>query len=407
MKKRGNHNMNGNRNMNTLQLMRTEGLGMVSSGALALGLAFVAAMVLAPPAQAQTFKVLHAFAGAPNDGQVPWGDLLLHGGILYGTTYGGGANSAGTLFQLSLTTHKETLLYAFAGPDGAKPVSTLLRDSSGNLWGTTAGGGLYGDWGTIFEMSSAGSLSTLYSFQGADGSWPNAALARDSSGNLYSTTYRGAANGYGTIFEFNGALQTLHTFTGGLDGGAPVDHAGLLLLKGRLYGTTFLGGTLDCGTVFEINLATGKEIILYNFTGQADGYEPSASLVTDGKGNLFGTTTGGGSGNGVVFEVNIAARQETVLHTFTGADGAYPYAGVIRDSAGNLYGTTQIGGAAGDGTVWKLDTQGFLTTLYSFTNTTDGEYPIAGLTRDSKGNLYGTASQGGKFGYGTVFEVTP
>jgi uncharacterized repeat protein (TIGR03803 family) len=108
-----------------------------------------------------------------------------------------------------------------------------------------------------------------------------------------------------------------------------------------------------------------------------------------------------------VFEVNIAARQETVLHTFTGADGSYPYAGVIRDSQGNLYGTTQKGGAAGDGTVWKLDTQGFLTTLYSFTNATDGAYPMAGLTQDSKGNLYGTASQGGQFGFGTVFEVTP
>jgi uncharacterized repeat protein (TIGR03803 family) len=364
-------------------------------------------MVLAPPARAQTFKVLHNFAGAPNDGQVPWGDLLLRGSILFGTTYGGGAHVNGTIFQLNLTTNREKVLYAFSGPDGAKPVSTLLRDSSGTLWGTTAGGGIYGDWGTIFELSSSGLLTTLYSFQGADGAYPNAALARDSSGNYYGATYLGAANGKGTVFEFNGALQTLHTFTGGLDGGAPADHAGLLLLKGRLYGTTYLGGKLNCGTVFSIDVATGKVTILYNFTGQADGYEPAGSLVTDGQGNLFGTTTGGGSGNGVVFEVNIAARQETVLHTFTGADGSYPYAGAIRDSAGNLYGTTQTGGANGDGTVWKLDTQGFLTTLYSFTNTTDGEYPIAGLTRDSAGNLYGTASQGGKFGFGTVFEVTP
>lgn len=197
------------------------------------------------------------------------------------------------------------------------------------------------------------------------------------------------------------------------DGGDP--QAGLFRSPGgALFGTTFLGGdpSCSCGTVFKL-FPNGAFTVLYVFTG-ADGANPSAALITDGHGNLYGTTSQGGSGqvqDGTVFKLAPPAKPgarwtQTVLHTFgAGADGANPYAGVIRDNAGNLFGTTYEGGAFGDGTVFKLDTTGKETPLYSFAGSPDGAHPYAGLVRDGAGNLYGTTLLGGTFNQGTVFEL--
>ncbi len=198
-------------------------------------------------------------------------------------------------------------------------------------------------------------------------------------------------------------LVVLHTFTGQFhfDGSSP--SAGLVAdSAGNLYGTTYDGGTFDFGTVFELP-ASGGEKVLHNFTGGLDGAYPTAGLVVDSSGNLYGTTKEGGRGScdigcGVVFKMN-AQGQEKVLYAFRdGADGAIPLGGLVRDVAGNLYGTTAIGGIltgpcaddSGCGVVFKVDSSGHESVLYRFTGLGDGSGPTSPLVRDSTGNFYGT-----------------
>jgi uncharacterized repeat protein (TIGR03803 family) len=199
--------------------------------------------------------------------------------------------------------------------------------------------------------------------------------------------------------------SVLYSFMGGADGANP--YAGLVRdPSGNLYGTTTTGGYYSYGVVFKVS-ETGKETVLYTFTGGADGGEPAAGLVRDAAGNLYGTTPESSPGAGVVFKVSETGK-ETVLYTFTGgADGSIPRARLVRDSAGNLYGTTFYGGSH-YGVVFKLDTTGKETVLYTFTGGADGRNPEAGLVRDAAGSLYGTTVLGGfSYGYGVVFELTP
>lgn len=269
--------------------------------------------------------------------------------------------------------------------------------------------------------------NVLYSFaNGPDGNFPCAGLVQDANGNLYGTTSSGGAFGHGTIFKVDAAGQesVLYNFTGtNGDGAGPL--AGLALdAQGNLYGTTYFGGISNLGTVFKLDTAA-KETVLYRFgKNKGDGANPAAGLVMDAHGNLYGTTARGGDlscdpgfGCGTVFKIMGRTGKETVLHTFTRADGARPVAGLTRDRRGNMYGTTSAGGdlacfnGAGCGTVFKLDATGKETVLHSFTGGTDGAYPRGGLVMDAQGNLYGTTSElggactGGNFGCGTVFKV--
>ena len=176
--------------------------------------------------------------------------------------------------------------------------------------------------------------------------------------------------------------------------------------QGNLYGTTSGGGDYTDGTVFKLD-TTDKETVLYSFKGYPDGAGPIADLVQDAQGNLYGTTdSGGASGYGTVFKVDTTGK-ESVLHSFTGTggDGAYPTAGLVQDAQGNLYGTTlEGGGVSGLGTVFKVDTTGKETVLYSFADPLDGALPNSDLVRDAQGNLYGTTS-GDAYSYGTVFKL--
>jgi uncharacterized repeat protein (TIGR03803 family) len=310
----------------------------------------------------------------------------------------------------------------------------LVRDHAGNLYGTTVDGrgGLSvcsGGCGVVYKLGRTGKETVLYSFTGgADGGSSYAGLVRDKAGNLYGTTTGGGIYGQGTVFKLDATDKetVLYCFTGGMDGGTP----GARLLRdnaGNLYGTTQYGGDLSCsvsfppgcGVVFKLDPA-GKETVLHSFTGP-DGSLSFTGLVRDAAGNLYGTTAfGGASGNGVVFKVDPAGK-ETVLHSFTGgADGANPYASVVRDAAGNLYGTTYAGGNTGGfcskyggcGVVFKLDTTGEETVLHTFTGR-DGLQPRGALLRDAAGDLYGTTSIGGDLngcsgiGCGVVFKLTP
>lgn len=335
-----------------------------------------------------------------------------------------------------------SILYTFTGgTDGAGPSSGLIWDAAGNLYGTTAGGGLtagceFGSvgCGVLFRLDSKDNETALYSFTGypTDGELPAGGLVRDKQGNFYGTTYYGGAYDVGTVFRVdrNGKETVLYSFTGGEDGANP--SSGVVLDNaGNLYGTTPYGGdfscTLEgpygCGVVFRID-TTGQETALYTFTGGADGGFPTAGLIWDQRGNLYGTTEVGGlPSSGVVFKLDLAGK-ETVLYSFTGrGDGGYPSAGLVLDEAGNLYGTTQYGGDLscaplqdfGCGNVFKLQPNGKEISLYNFTGGADGFSPAAAVVLDSQGNIYGTTPSGGDsscdpghpFGCGVVFELQP
>lgn len=348
--------------------------------------------------------VLYNFTGAADGGHPMAGVILDSADNLYGTTNLGGATDAGAVYTLN-TARSETVLYGFpAGPDGASPYAGVI-DSAGTLYGATYSGGAYGK-GIVYELDAGAHETVLYTFTGrTDGGNPSGVI-RDSAGNLYGTTWSGGLNGDGTVYKIDtsGQQTVLHSF-GGFDGASP--ETGVILdSAGNLYGVTPTGGTSFAGTVYMLN-SSGNETVLYNFTGGADGNQP-VGVIRNSAGNLYGTTVSGGAyGYGVVFEIS-AGGHETVLYNFTGgADGSLPMAGVIGDSEGNLYGTTFEGGASGAGVVYKLAANGDEIVLYSFAPGADGTSPASGLVMDSAGNLYGTASGGGASGAGTVYKLDP
>jgi uncharacterized repeat protein (TIGR03803 family) len=316
-------------------------------------------------------------------------------GNLYGATVLGGETNGGVVYMLDPAGH-ETVLHSFSnGRYGSASSSGVSGDPSGNFYGTAYWGGTGGS-GVVYQMNAAGNYSTLYSFTGgADGGNPIGGVFRDAAGNLYGTTYNGGPNGYGVVYEVAAAGQqtVLYAFTGGTDGGSP--NAGVIAdSDGNLYGTTYLDGVGNAGVVFKLT-PSGQQTVLHSFAG-ADGSNPYAGVVRDAAGNLYGTTLYGGSGNqGVVYEID-AAGNYTVLHNFAGgSDGGYPEAGLILDAAGSLYGTAQDGGAASSGVVYQIDAAGNFTVLYSFAGGTAGGNPFAGVVRDAAGNLYGNTHAGG------------
>jgi uncharacterized repeat protein (TIGR03803 family) len=265
--------------------------------------------------------------------------------------------------------------------------------------------------------AQAQSVNIVHNFTGgSDGGNPVDGFAMSPTGILYGTASSGGSSGLGVVFKLTGSKDketVLHNFAGGADGAAP--NGGVILdATGALYGTTTAGGASGSGTVFK--LEGSKETVLYSFAGGTDGADPQAELTMDAAGNLYGTTAqGGAANNGTVFELVAPTKkkqpwQEIVLYSFgPGPDGATPVSGLYRDAGGSLYGTTSLGGTYGYGTIFKL-TPGATwteTILHHFQNADDGAYPYAGFVADSAGNLYGAATQAGANGGGTVFEVQP
>jgi uncharacterized repeat protein (TIGR03803 family) len=364
---------------------------------------------------AQTLTNLYEFGNAgPTDGAFPLAGLVQGtNGLFYGTTEIGGTNSFGTVFQIT-TAGTLTILYQFGGlpTDGHNPFAGLTQGFDGNFYGTATIGGISGTNGTVFQITPAGTLTTLHQFGGSasDGLDPTAALVQGVDSNFYGTTLTGGTNSFGTVFQITtaGTLTTLHQF-GGLasDGHSPF--AGLVQgSDGNFYGTTSFGGTNGDGTVFQITSA-GTFTTLYQFGGvTTDGHTPNAGLVQGTDGNFYGTTSAGGTnGNGgTVFQITTAGTLTTLYH-FGGlvTDGTFLEAGLMQAIDGDFYGTTSAGGTnSSSGTLFKITSAGTLTTLHQFGDTpSDGIAPHAGLIQGTDGKFYGTTDDGG-VGFGTVFQ---
>ncbi|HEX4079385.1 MAG TPA: choice-of-anchor tandem repeat GloVer-containing protein [Rhizomicrobium sp.] len=352
---------------------------------------------------AATFTVLHSFAGG-NDGAHPYaGIILAPDNNLYGTTFSGGANNSGTVYKLSLTGSEQVI-----NDEVYSPAGTLLADPHLNLYGTAIGP----DYGTVFRIDAGGKETVLHTFSGQpDGEIPEAGLVTDEAGNLYGTTWSGGVDGYGTVFEIHYPAPTsktesvLYSFKGQPNDGAGSYSTLIRDQSGNLYGTTNVGGSQNEGTVFTLS-PDGAEAVIFEFSNDS-GFYPRGNLIANANGNLYGTTSEGGpyGGQGTVYKITPDGN-ETILYAFgtNGPwDGGTPYAGVIADTKGNLYGTTTGGGAHSAGTVYRLSTDGKEKILYSFTGYADGWGPMGGLTWIGTGTLCGTTNGGGAYGLGTVF----
>jgi len=386
-----------------------------------------------------TEKPLFQFTGGNGSG--PAGPLVFDGaGSLYGTTVGGGPGNLGVVFKLTPTLSgrwEEQVLHFFkGGSDGAFPTPGLVFDGQGNLYGTTKGGGgnaeCYGGCGTVFKLAPNASgewgESILCRFTNRlEAAYPAAGLIFDAQGNLYGTTGPGGGLGdRGTVFKLAPTSSgpwtetVLHAFDGvNGDGNSPLAPV-VFDAAGNLYGTTYIGAE-GGGIVFKLTptlKGMWVESIIHTF-GNGDGVGPTAGLVFDSQGNLYGTTVGGGSAaQGTVFELMPGASgtwTENILYSFQGGtDGAGPTATVILDAAGDLYGTTKFGGGnCNCGTVFKLAPSGTgtwtETVLTVFTSQASSGEPIGGLIFDASGNLYGTTfmNGNGNTASGQVFMVTP
>ena len=403
--------------------------------ALASLIVLTALLVLVPTAEAQTYTVLHNFTGS--DGSYPTSTLVFdRAGNLYGTTLYGGAAHDGVVFQLKHTRSGGwiyTPVHQFNGNsgsgDGANPVDygglTLAAD--GTIYGTTTYGGILGCngssyCGTAFRLQPPPTacttalcswlLTTIYEFNPQSGAdFPLSSLVFDTSGNLYGTTM--AIGAYSWVYELtpSGGNWTQVPFSGleiATTAGLIFDNAG------NLYGTA-LGGTNRQGVVFELTPSGSgfTKTILYDFTGGDDGGFPFGGLIFDAAGNLYGSTSSGGSGaGGTVFELSPSGGGWTLqtLCSFAGfAPGSGPKSALTMDAAGNLYGTTYGDGAFGDGMVFKASRSGnnwACTDLFDF-NGDLGLFPIGGVAVDANGNLFGTASETESNRNGVVWMITP
>jgi uncharacterized repeat protein (TIGR03803 family) len=329
--------------------------------------------------RAYTFKTLVIFDGT--NGATPVDTPLVQGvdGNLYGTTLGGGANGAGSVFKMT-PAGTVTTLYSFCSldncSDGALPYGGITLASDGNFYGTTSqGGAADGISGTVFKITPSGTLTTLHSFDGTDGAFPNAPLIQAANASLYGLTGNGGTSNSGTFFKIttSGKLTTLYSFSGALLNGPLVQGT-----DGNFYSTSEWGGANGYGMIFKLT-RSGRFSILHSFDS-TDGSVPACGLLQASDGNLYGTTYGGGSNNscpngcGTVFKITLAGAL-TTLHNFDWTDGSNPIAALIQATDKNFYGTTYGGGTAGGwGTVFKITPAGKVTTLHSFAGT-DGAQP--------------------------------
>ncbi len=352
---------------------------------------------------------LHWFTGG-GDGGFPNGLTLGADGVLYGTTQTGGAYNDGTVFSITTNGALQTLV-TFNLTNGSLPEAALTQGADGNYYGTTENGGSNAG-GTVFQMTPAGAFTTLASFGSQTNLNPYTALAQGANGHFYGATKNATTGGDGNIIEMttNGTVNIVYTFTGGLDGNEPV---GALAqgADGNFYGMTAGGGAQGHGGVFKMT-PEGGLTNFYSFTGGADGYNPAGALAQGTDGSFYGVTKrnviSGFTFYGTIFKVSTNGALTTLyaLNPGVSGDGAYPFAGLIQGADGNFYGTTYLGGAGGNGTVFRITPAGAYSNLVSFNGSDDGAQPEAALVEDAAGNFYGTTTAGGPYGKGSIFRLS-
>ena len=409
----------------------------------------LATILAAPAARAQTFHVIYTFTGS-QDGGLPSGAMAIdRSGALYGTTETS-RTGAGTVYKLAPRGSGWILtpLYDFSGgSDGELPVAGVIFGPDGSLYGTTLAGGVlrgcpgngYNGCGVVFQLQPPSSAcksaicpwheTVLYSFAGGTDGWnPWDGVTFDQAGNLYGTTYYGGSSnctygGCGIVFKLTHSggqwtKSTLYGFASGNDGASPMGGV-TFNSSGNLYGSTTEGGTGNCrsgcGTIFSLTPSNGgwAEQVIYSFQGGSDGGYPTANLISDTTGNLYSVIGANSDSDAPVFELTSSNGNWSFNSIYQVLGGGNS---LVMDAADNLYGTSGDGGADGLGLVFKLTPSGggwLYTDLHDFTGfDEDGFYPNGGVALDVNGNIYGTASQGGNLsdcytGCGVVWEITP
>jgi len=323
----------------------------------------------------------------------------------------------GTGLMALAPAHATTFQLLASGLGSSPEISAVVGTTA---YGTTLYGGSGG--GTLFSVTSAGTLTTLHNFAaGTDGGQPNDLLAVDTAGNIYGTTQTGGKYGSGTIWEFTTGqvLKVRHAFDPSAGDGAEPLQGLVINSAGALFGAAAGGAIATNGSVFEIT-RDGFYITRYQFLSQGDGHCPFSSVAVDTKGNVYGTVVGNGFGgdpNGAVWKLS-TKNVLTPIHVFgDGAnglpDGEYPDQAPVLDAAGNLYGTSiTLNGSEYAGVIWKIDTTNTFTILHQFTGKADGYAPNGTLMINTDGNIYGTTAQGGLIkgigrGQGILFRITP
>jgi uncharacterized repeat protein (TIGR03803 family) len=360
--------------------------------------------VLQPAHAGPQFTLLHSFSGT--DGFGPMAGVVQGAdGMFYGTTSQGGSAGFGTVFRYDPSVPQLTTLHHFNGADGSTLYSGLVQGGDGLLYGSTYAGGA-SDLGTLFRVGTNGlEFQPLYEFSGADGSRPDdAALTEYSAGVFYGATSEGGQDGGGTLFRFDvasGQVTTIHPFAGA--GG--VD-AGLMLGRdGIWYGTTYAGGANGAGSVFRVDPVTSQLTTLHDFTG-ADGQAPIPGALMQGSdGMLYGTTQMGNGGYGSVYRLDPATGGFQTLHAFSGInDGRSPLGGVTQAADGYLYGTTVLGGA-GYGTVYRVHPATLAYGIVVWFAGSNGRSPSGNLLLADDHALYGVARLGGTYNSGAVYRL--
>ena len=366
---------------------------MLRVGLIAMGGISLAIAPTSPGWAAVHFQILKSFPNWSLLYPEPEGALIIAtDGALYGTTRNGGTNALGSVFKINKDGSGYTILHSFSNLEGAQPGAGLLEASDGVLYGTWTSGDQ--KTGAVFKLNKDGSgFAVLHRFGSVveDGANPTCQLIEGSDSALYGTTTGGGANGGGTVFKLNKdgtSYGLLHSFGAGTDGQDP--ERGLIEGPSSvLYGTTFGGGANGGGTVFSLNKDGTGYVVLHNFWGRTDGFQPLCKLIVAGNGGLYGTTSEGGygtngttpGGEGTVFKINADGSGYELLHVFfRSTDGADPQAGLLKSSDGSLYGTT------GEGVVFRLSPDG---TGYTVVRSISGL--AAELVEDSDGALYGTS----------------
>lgn len=361
-------------------------------------------------------STLTSFSGStgigPNGAKPYAGVFVGADGFLYGTTYQGGTNGGplgfGTVFKVAQQSGATTTLFSFNGSNGSQPYAALTMGFDGNLYGTTLVGGS-SNLGTVFRITTNGNLTTLLSFSGTNGAKPSGRLKQSPGGDLYGTTQQGGLYNLGTIFRLttNGAFSSLFSFDG-TNGSRPYAEVSFGF-DGNLYGTTLTGGASNLGTVFRF---TTNSVFtpLKSFVG-TNGATLYGGLTLDSSGVFYGTTAYGGANDaGTIFRITTNGVL-TTLRSFDGdKEGANPWSTLLGGVDGYYYGTTTLGGAAPNvprGTVFQFATNGAFAVLVSFGFDTNGASPYGSLAQDAAGKLYGTTFDQGAGLKGTVFRVDP